>query len=103
MSSAVSTAKASNTELVDTEPPTRAGKRDVWIVFWIVPAFYTAFGIIFFALARVMPPPWPDVTTDQMVDFFHAHSTTIKIGFDSGAHRRGAGVVTASSCTTSNG
>ena len=81
MSSAVSTAKASNTELVDTEPPTRAGKRDVWIVFWIVPAFYTAFGIIFFALARVMPPPRPDVTTDQMVDFFHAHSTTIKIGF----------------------
>jgi uncharacterized membrane protein (DUF441 family) len=81
MSSAVSPAKASNTELVDTELPTRAGKRDVWIVFWIVPAFYTAFGIIFFALARVMPPPRPDVTTDQMVDFFHAHSTTIKIGF----------------------
>ena len=45
-------------------------------LFWIVPAFYTAFGIIFFALARVMPPPRPDVTTDQMVHFFDAHSTT---------------------------
>ena len=59
----------------------RAGKRDVWLVFWIVPAFYTAFGVIFFALARVMPPPRPDVTTDQMVHFFHAHALTIKIGF----------------------
>ncbi|MEZ0363473.1 hypothetical protein ACAG26_07185 [Mycobacterium sp. pUA109] len=58
-----------------------AGKRDVWLVFWIVPAFYTAFGVIFFALARVMPPPRPDVTATQMVDFFHAHATTIKIGF----------------------
>ena len=34
----------------------------VWIVFWIVPAFYTAFGVIFFALTRVMPPPRPDIT-----------------------------------------
>jgi uncharacterized membrane protein (DUF441 family) len=59
----------------------RAGKRDVWLVFWIVPAFYTAFGVIFFALARVMPPPRPDVTTDQMAHFFQAHALTIKIGF----------------------
>lgn len=77
MSSSIST----SAETVATEPPTRAGKRDVWLVFWIVPAFYTAFGVIFFALARVMPPPRPDVTTDQMVEFFHQHSTTIKIGF----------------------
>ncbi len=46
------------------------GQADVWIVFWIVPAFYTVFGIIFFVLARVTPPPRPDVTTDQTVDFF---------------------------------
>ena len=78
MSSAV-TEQAAGT--VDSDRPPRAGKRDVWLVFWIVPAFYTAFGVIFFALARVMPPPRPDVTTDQMVDFFHQHSTTIKIGF----------------------
>jgi uncharacterized membrane protein (DUF441 family) len=58
-----------------------AGKRDVWIVFWVVPAFYTAFGVIFFALAKVMPPPRPDITTDQIVHFFHAHATTIQIGF----------------------
>jgi hypothetical protein len=63
-----------------TAPPT-APKRDIWIVFWIVPAFYTAFGVIFFALARTMPPPRPDVTTAQKVEFFTAHATTIQIGF----------------------
>ncbi|MGH3637699.1 MAG: hypothetical protein ACRDUX_01580 [Mycobacterium sp.] len=61
--------------------PPKAGKRDVWLVFWIVPAFYMAFGVIFFALARVMPPPRPDITEDQMTRFFLDHSTTIKIGF----------------------
>ncbi len=62
-------------------PPWAAGKRDVWLVFWIVPAFYTAFGVIFFALARVMPPPRPDTTTSEQVEFFAAHATTIQIGF----------------------
>jgi hypothetical protein len=28
-----------------------------------------------------MPPARPDVTTDQMAHFFHAHATTIQIGF----------------------
>jgi hypothetical protein len=64
-----------------TASPPKAGKRDVWIVFWIVPAFYTLFGLIFFALARVMPPPRPDITTAQKADFFSTHGTTIQIGF----------------------
>ncbi|KWX68144.1 hypothetical protein [Mycobacterium sp. NAZ190054] len=71
---------AVRTPASDTAVP-RAGKRDIWLVFWIVPAFYTAFGVIFFALARVMPPPRPDITVSQQVDFFAAHSTTIQIGF----------------------
>lgn len=58
-----------------------AGKRDVWLVFWIVPAFYTAFGIIFFLLARVMPPPRPDISSAQIAGFFDTHATTIQIGF----------------------
>ncbi|MDT5008815.1 MAG: hypothetical protein QOH57_432 [Mycobacterium sp.] len=78
MSSAVSTESPSG---ATSAGPKTAGKRDLWIVFWIVPAFYTAFGLIFVALARVMPPPRPDVTTGQMVHFFDAHSLTIKIGF----------------------
>ena len=78
MSSAVSTSAGVTPQ---AEHPKPAGKRDVWIVFWIVPAFYTAFGVIFFLLARVMPPPRPDVTTAQKVDFFATHATTIQIGF----------------------
>jgi hypothetical protein len=69
------------TETRDPARPPAAGKRDVWLVFWIVPAFYAAFGVIFFALARVMPPPRPDITQSQMVDFFSQHATTIQIGF----------------------
>ncbi|MGB3352923.1 MAG: hypothetical protein WBB00_09115 [Mycobacterium sp.] len=61
--------------------PGPAGKRDLWIIFSIVPAFYAAFGAIFFLLARVMPPPRPDVTTEQKVEFFAAHTTTIQLGF----------------------
>lgn len=78
MTSTTSTESAAGTEPVRTGT---AGKRDIWICFLIVPAFYTAFGVIFFALGRVMPPPRPDVTTAQKVDFFAAHSTTIQIGF----------------------
>jgi hypothetical protein len=73
--------RAATPTTVTTGPRRAAGKRDVWLVFWIVPAFYTSFGVIFFALARVMPPPRPDVTTAQMAGFFADHATTIQIGF----------------------
>ncbi|WP_232000801.1 hypothetical protein [Mycobacterium kyorinense] len=56
-------------------------KTDLLICFWVVPAFYSLFGLIFVVLTRVMPPPRPDVTADQMVDFVHQHALTIQIGF----------------------
>lgn len=77
----MSTTAPTTTEPASDPVVRPAGKRDVWLVFWIVPAFYTAFGVIFFALARVMPPPRPDITMAQQVDFFAAHATTIQIGF----------------------
>lgn len=58
-----------------------AGKRDVWLCFAIVPVFYTAFGLIFVLLARVMPPPRPDTDPGYIAEFFDTHSLTIKIGF----------------------
>ena len=61
--------------------PERAGKPDVWIVYWIFPAFYAIFGAVFVLLARVTPPPRPDVSDQQAVAFFDAHATTIQIGF----------------------
>jgi hypothetical protein len=58
-----------------------ASKRDLWIVFWIFPAFFGLFGVIFVFLGRVIPPPRPDITTDQKVQWFAAHAATIQIGF----------------------
>lgn len=67
----------------DTEPVhwTRRPKIDQWICWWTIPIFYTIFGLIFVVLTRVMPPPRPDITQDQIVDFFHNNATTIRIGF----------------------
>lgn len=56
-------------------------KRDLRICWWIFPAFYSLFGLIFVPLARVMPPPSPGLATGQIVTFFHAHALTIQIGF----------------------
>jgi hypothetical protein len=56
-------------------------KLDLWICWWILPVFYTFFGLIFVLLAHVMPPPSPGLSVPQILAFFHAHATTIKIGF----------------------
>jgi hypothetical protein len=80
MSSAVTESASVTTP--DPVPTRRAGgKLDLWICYWTIPAFYGLFGLIFFVLARVMPPPKPGLSTEQMVDFVDAHSLTIKIGF----------------------
>jgi hypothetical protein len=60
---------------------TRRSKIDQWICWWTIPIFYNLFGLIFVPLTRVMPPPRPDIGPEQIVEFFHAHSLTIRIGF----------------------
>ena len=52
MSSTVSAESLPGADPVHSAPSASAGKRDVWLVFWIVPAFFITFGVIFFALAR---------------------------------------------------
>jgi hypothetical protein len=64
-----------------TPGDSRRDKLDLWICWWTVPVFYALFAVIFVALTRVMPPPRPGLTSGQIVHFFHAHATTIKIGF----------------------
>lgn len=59
----------------------RLSKTDQWICWWSMPIFYNLFGLIFVVLTRVMPPPGPDRTPEQIVAFFDEHSITIKIGF----------------------
>lgn len=79
MSTVVSSASAG--EPTPIAAPERASKRELSIVFWIFPIFFGLFGVIFVLLARVIPPPRPDVATAQKVQWFAAHATTIQIGF----------------------
>ncbi|WP_280834335.1 hypothetical protein [Mycolicibacterium frederiksbergense] len=48
---------------------------------WFFPIWYGVFGVIICILARVTPPPRPDVTAADKVAFFAEHGVTIKIGF----------------------
>jgi hypothetical protein len=59
----------------------KARKLDLWLSWWVFPVFYALFGVIFVVLTRVMPPPRPGVSSEQINAFFHDHSTTIKLGF----------------------
>ncbi|MEZ0338945.1 hypothetical protein ACAG25_03060 [Mycobacterium sp. pV006] len=57
------------------------GKPDVRLITWFFPAWYGVFGVIICVLARVTPPPRPDVTAADKVAFFAENGLTIQIGF----------------------
>lgn len=67
----------------DAEAPTEApgGKPDVRLITWFFPAWYGVFGVIICVLARVTPPPRPDVSDADKVAFFVSNGLTIQIGF----------------------
>ena len=54
---------------------------DLRICWWTTVGFYGLFGLIFVVLARVMPPPGADMSTEETVAFYADHRTTIEIGF----------------------
>lgn len=56
-------------------------RRGLWICWWIFPAFYTLFAVIFVPLTRVMPPPSPGMSVPEIAAFFAAHRAGIQIGF----------------------
>ncbi|AHH19467.1 hypothetical protein NONO_c46830 [Nocardia nova SH22a] len=62
-------------------PDSASRPLDQMICWWSIPVFYGLFGLIFVVLTRVMPPPRPDASTEQIVAFFHDHALTIRIGF----------------------
>jgi hypothetical protein len=57
------------------------GKPDVRLMTWFFPIWYAVFGVIICLMARVTPPPRPDVTAQDKVAFFTQHGLTIQIGF----------------------
>jgi hypothetical protein len=52
-------------------------KLDQWIAFWIVPFFFTLFGIVFVPLSWMMPPRSPSSPTPQIVEFMQSHNLLI--------------------------
>jgi hypothetical protein len=65
--------------VIDGEAP--GDRLDLRICWWITVGFYGLFGLIFVVLARVMPPPGANMTTDEIVAFYAGNSAPIKIGF----------------------
>lgn len=65
----------------ETEGQAPGGRPDLRLVCWFFPAWYTVFGVIICVLARVTPPPRPDVTAADKVNFFAENGLTIQIGF----------------------
>ncbi|MGV0791420.1 hypothetical protein ABQE89_06405 [Mycolicibacterium sp. XJ1819] len=66
---------------VRTADGTPTGLKDVRWVTWFFPVWYAAFGVIICVLARVTPPPRPDVTAADKVSFFATNGFTIQLGF----------------------
>jgi hypothetical protein len=55
----------------------KSKKRDQWIAFWIVPGFFTLFGVVFVPLSWMMPPRSPSSPEPQIVSFMQSHNLLI--------------------------
>jgi hypothetical protein len=49
----------------------RNPKLDQLVCFWMVPAFFQVFAIVMFYFTRLIPPPHPDWSPDQIIAWFH--------------------------------
>jgi hypothetical protein len=76
---AVTTTVADGGPAGDTAPA--HGQRDVWITYWLFAAFYTALSLGVCLLGRATPPPRPDVTDQQVQQWFAHHHIGIQVGF----------------------
>ncbi len=47
-------------------------KLDQWIAFWMVPVFFTLFGVVFVPLSWMMPPRSPSASQAEMVEFMQS-------------------------------
>lgn len=72
------TAHASAHAAGEATPSFKARKIDQWICWWSLPVFYNLFGLIFVYLGKLMPPPKPGLTTDQIAAFIQTNSTSMQ-------------------------
>jgi hypothetical protein len=56
-------------------------KAEMWLIWWAMVAFYQVFGIVFFAMTRVMPPPKPFWSEARIAQWFSDNHTGLLLGF----------------------
>ncbi|ORV71912.1 hypothetical protein AWC07_04405 [Mycobacterium gastri] len=56
-------------------------KRELWLAWWTLVAFYNLFALVFFVLTRTQPPPDPSWDTPRIVRWFQDNHFGILIGF----------------------
>ena len=56
-------------------------KRELWFAWWVMVIFYQLYGVLFFFVTRVQPPPSPAWDTPTVVRWFDTHGLGILAGF----------------------
>lgn len=56
-------------------------KRELWFVWWVMVVFYQLYGVLFFLVTRVQPPPSPDWDTPLIVQWFADRHLGLLTGF----------------------
>ncbi|VBA42427.1 hypothetical protein LAUMK191_04575 [Mycobacterium attenuatum] len=56
-------------------------RRELWLAWWTLVAFYNLFAVVFFVLTRTQPPPDPAWDTPRVVQWFQDNRFGILIGF----------------------
>jgi hypothetical protein len=56
-------------------------KRELWFAWWVIVVFYQLYGVLFFIVTRVQPPPSPAWDTPTVVQWFNDRHTGILVGF----------------------
>ena len=56
-------------------------KRELWFAWWVMVVFYNLYGVLFFLVTRVQPPPSPAWDTPMVVQWFDARHYGILAGF----------------------
>jgi hypothetical protein len=56
-------------------------KRELWFAWYAMVIFYNFYGLLFFVVTRVQPPPSPDLDTPSVVQWFSDHHIGVLAGF----------------------
>jgi hypothetical protein len=56
-------------------------KRELWFAWWVMVIFYQLYGVLFFLVTRVQPPPSPAWDTPAVVQWFSERHHGLLVGF----------------------